>query len=146
VTTSLILEQMMVGYQEGLRYPGRGPGEIKSHYSCSHAEAGIEAQVASSGVGRIEGVSATILIGKSFRPLSAPEKQEVDRLFGTERVQKLNTDLHGRHKNDAVRVRDAAYRVKGCGSLGRLRFALLQEIGSIVMARSVSALSILNKR
>ncbi len=78
---------------------------------------------------RIEDVSPTIPIGKSFWPLSAPERREIDKLFCTEGVQKLVTGLHNRHKSDEVRVRDAAYWVKGCSSLGRFRFAVLLEVG-----------------
>jgi uncharacterized protein (DUF2252 family) len=74
-------------------------------------------------------VSPTIPIGKSFWPLSAPERREIDKLFCTEGVQKLVTSLHNRHKSDEVRVRDAAYWVKGCSSLGRFRFAVLLEVG-----------------
>jgi uncharacterized protein (DUF2252 family) len=130
VTTARILEQMMEGYKEGLRHPGASPGKSNATTPVRIVlKQALKRKWHHLASERISGVSPTIPIGKSFWPLSAPEKQEVNKLFGTERVQKLITDLHGRHENDKVRVRDAAYWVKGCSSLGRLRFAVLLEIG-----------------
>jgi uncharacterized protein (DUF2252 family) len=130
VTTARILEQMMEGYKEGLRHPGASPGKSKATTPVRMVlKQALKRKWHNLASERIKDVSPTIPIGKSFWPLSAPEKREVNKLFGTESVQKLITDLHGRHENDEVRVRDAAYWVKGCSSLGRLRFAVLLEIG-----------------
>jgi uncharacterized protein (DUF2252 family) len=49
----------------------------------------------------------------------------VRRLFGTEDVRRLVTSLRAREDTAAVEVLDAAYWVKGCSSLGRLRLAVL---------------------
>jgi uncharacterized protein (DUF2252 family) len=130
VTTARILEQMMEGYEEGLRHPGASPGKSNNttpvYIVLKQALKRKWHHLASE---RIEDVSPTIPIGKSFWPLSSAEKRQINELFGTKGVQKLITDLHGRHENDKVRVRDAAYWVKGCSSLGRLRFAVLLEVG-----------------
>jgi len=130
VTTARILEQMMEGYEEGLRHPDASPGKSNATTPVRIVlKQALKRKWHHLASERIKDVSPTIPIGKSFWPLSAPEKREVNKLFGTESVQKLITDLHGRHKNDQVRVRDAAYWVKGCSSLGRLRFAVLLEVG-----------------
>ena len=44
-------------------------------------------------------------------------------------MRKLITSLHNRDDKDEVKVLDAAYWVKGCSSLGRLRYAVLLGIG-----------------
>jgi uncharacterized protein (DUF2252 family) len=130
VTTARILEQMMEGYKEGLRHPGASPGKSNATIPVRIVlKQALKRKWHHLASERIKDLSPTIPIGRSFWPLSAPEKREIDKLFGTEGVHKLITDLHGRHKNDEVRVRDAAYWVKGCSSLGRLRFAVLLEIG-----------------
>jgi hypothetical protein len=44
-------------------------------------------------------------------------------------MRRLVTSLKGRDEEDRVEVLDAAYWVKGCSSLGRLRFSVLIGIG-----------------
>ena len=39
------------------------------------------------------------------------------------------TGLQGRELSDAVTMVDAAYWIKGCSSLGRLRFAVMLRVG-----------------
>jgi uncharacterized protein (DUF2252 family) len=41
----------------------------------------------------------------------------------------LVTSLHERDESDKIRVVDAAYWMKGCSSLGRLRYAVLLRVG-----------------
>jgi len=130
VITARILEQMMEGYEEGLRHPDARPGRSNATASVRIVlKQALKRKWHNLASERIKDVSPTIPIGKSFWPLSAPEKREIDKLFGTEGVRKLVTGLHNRHKNDEMRVLDAAYWVKGCSSLGRLRFAVLLEVG-----------------
>jgi uncharacterized protein (DUF2252 family) len=130
VTTARILEQMVEGYAEGLHHFGRSARKSSATTPVRIVlKQALKRKWHHLASERIEDVSPTIPIGKSFWPLSTPEKREIDKLFGTEGVQKLVTGLHNRHKNDKVRVRDAAYWVKGCSSLGRFRFAVLLEVG-----------------
>ena len=67
---------------------------------------------------RIEDQKPTIPLGKRFWPLSAAERRAVEQLFDTERLRKLATSLRSRNDDAVVEVRDAAYWVKGCSSLG----------------------------
>jgi uncharacterized protein (DUF2252 family) len=78
---------------------------------------------------RIDDVRPTIPLGKRFWPLSPEERCSIQRLFDTERLRKLVTTLRSRDDDADVEVRDAAYWMKGCSSLGRLRFAVLVEVG-----------------
>lgn len=79
---------------------------------------------------RIEDARPTIPKGKKFWPLANEERQEVELIFATEEARKLVvTSLRGRPDDAAVEVLDGAYWVKGCSSLGRLRYAVLLGVG-----------------
>lgn len=78
---------------------------------------------------RIEGVKPEIPLGKRFWPLSSEEADAVRDLFTDPKVQGLATMLRWRDDGVSVRVIDAAYWLKGCSSLGRLRMAVLVAIG-----------------
>jgi uncharacterized protein (DUF2252 family) len=78
---------------------------------------------------RLDDTKPTIPFGKSFWPLSDDEKREIKLLFATEEVRRLATSLRHRKDHARTEVLDAAYWVKGCSSLGRLRFAVLLGVG-----------------
>ena len=78
---------------------------------------------------RIEDVKPSIPLGKCFWTLANSEKRDISRLFGSEEVRKLITSLRRRKNKSRVEVLDASYWMKGCSSLGRLRFAVLAEVG-----------------
>ena len=79
---------------------------------------------------RIEDPSPSIPIGKSFWPLLKSEKTVIDRLFRQEALRALLTRLEHRDSDSPVILLDAAYWVKGCSSLGGLRFVALAGVGS----------------
>jgi len=56
------------------------------------------------------------------------EDQAIRDLFTDEEVRKLVTSLKSRPDDARIEVLDAAYWMKGCSSLGRLRFAVLLEV------------------
>jgi len=129
VTTAHMLEEMTLGYEEALAE--EDPDFRSQRPNCVRA-------VMRQAVGRtwenlarerIADVRPTIPLGKRFWPLSTEERGEIERIFPTEEVRRLVTALRSR-KNDArVEVLDAAYWMKGCSSLGRLRFAVLLGVG-----------------
>jgi uncharacterized protein (DUF2252 family) len=71
----------------------------------------------------------TIPLGRRFWPISEDERREIERIFATEDVRLLVTALRSRENDARVEVLDAAYWMKGCSSLGRLRFAVLLGVG-----------------
>jgi uncharacterized protein (DUF2252 family) len=75
-------------------------------------------------------VKPTIPLGERFWALSPEEKEEIARLFDTAEARKLITSLKHRDDDAKVRVLDAAYWMKGCSSLGRLRYAVLLGVGA----------------
>lgn len=78
---------------------------------------------------RIEEIVPIIPLGKSFWPISKEERDAIESLFEIKTVSHLATSLSSRDENAAVKVLDAAYWVKGCSSLGKLRYAVLLDVG-----------------
>lgn len=78
---------------------------------------------------RIADTDPTIPLGKNFWPLSRSEKTGIKNLFRLAEVRALVTALKSRDNDDKIEVRDAAYWVKGCSSLGLLRYAVLLCVG-----------------
>jgi uncharacterized protein (DUF2252 family) len=78
---------------------------------------------------RIEDIDPAIPLGRRFWPLRREEKTEIKKLFQREETRRLITSLRARDDRDPIKVLDAAYWMKGCSSLGRLRFAVILGIG-----------------
>jgi len=133
VTTALMMEQMVEGYQQALttRRAHKSP-----KYSSKLRPVETVLRQAESrewrhlAQERIEDVKPTIPLGERFWALSTEEKDEIAKLFETEAARKLITSLKHRDNDAKVRVLDAAYWMKGCSSLGRLRYAVLLGVGS----------------
>ncbi|MFM0738077.1 DUF2252 domain-containing protein [Paraburkholderia xenovorans] len=76
---------------------------------------------------RIEDLEPSIPLGPRFWPLAKSERREIESLFEKSSLARLATVWRGGDEAD-VEVLDAAYWVKGCSSLGRLRYAVLLDI------------------
>jgi uncharacterized protein (DUF2252 family) len=77
---------------------------------------------------RIEDLEPSIPLGPRFWPLAKSERREIEALFEKRALARLATVLRGRGEDADVEVLDAAYWIKGCSSLGRLRYAVLLDI------------------
>ena len=66
---------------------------------------------------------------QNYWPISAAERADLKALIATEDVRTLVTSLKKRNASDQVEMLDAAYWVKGCSSLGLLRYAILLRVG-----------------
>jgi uncharacterized protein (DUF2252 family) len=132
VTTAHMLEQMMIGYQLALRGP-RAQNLIESDKpECikvvmRRATARTWKHLAKE---RLAVVKPTIPRGERFWALTKQESRAIDELFQNEAVRKLVTSLKSRPDDAQVEVLDAAYWMKGCSSLGRLRFAVLLRVAN----------------
>jgi uncharacterized protein (DUF2252 family) len=132
VTTAHMLEQMMIGYQRALKGP-RAQNQIESDKPegikvvMRRATARTWKHLARE---RLQDVKPTIPRGERFWPLTKDESKAIDALFKDDRVRKLVTSLKSRPDEAAIEVLDAAYWMKGCSSLGRLRFAVLLRVGT----------------
>jgi uncharacterized protein (DUF2252 family) len=129
VTTARMVEEMMQGYQQALaqtRKPvlkekGAEPIQVLLKRAVRRRWKHLAEE-------RIDGVSPKIPLGERFWALSGKEKTEISELFTEEPVRELITSLQSRKSDAEVKVVDAAYWMKGCSSLGRLRYAVLLKI------------------
>jgi uncharacterized protein (DUF2252 family) len=131
VTTAKMLEQLMEGYAQAFSdeasdsdFQHQRPATIKIAMRRSMRRSWKEL-----ARDRIEDVRPNIPLGKRFWPLRRDEKIESKRMFEREKVRRLVTSLRSREGDDSIEVLDAAYWMKGCSSLGRLRFAVLVGVG-----------------
>jgi uncharacterized protein (DUF2252 family) len=129
VTTAKMLEQMMEGYEEALA--GADPDLRSRRPECVRVvvRQAVKRTWDHLAKERLEDTHPTIPLGKRFWPLADEEKREIERIFSTEEVRLLVTALRSRKDDANVEVLDAAYWMKGCSSLGRLRFAVLLGVG-----------------
>ena len=128
VTTARMIEEVVNGYSLALRDPG--PDD-------SVPEPGVVSSVRREAVGRkwkhlanerIDDVTPTIPLGRKFWALTEEERGSIAALFETEEVRRLMLVLDARADDTELKVVDAAYWMKGCSSLGKLRFAVLVEL------------------
>jgi uncharacterized protein (DUF2252 family) len=129
VTTALMIEQVLRGYVQALL---KKPSKVSEkdvapvHLIMKQA---LNRKWRHLAEERIEDVTPHIPLGERFWALSPHERKEIDRLFNLDEVRKLITSLKARKEDSKVEVIDAAYWMKGCSSLGRLRFAVLAGVG-----------------
>jgi uncharacterized protein (DUF2252 family) len=133
VTTALMMEEMVHGYQSALisghaKKAAKNAKQLRPIEEVLHQATKREWRHLAQE--RIEDVKPTIPLGERFWALSPEEKTEIANLFETEEARKLITSLKHRDDDAKVRVLDAAYWMKGCSSLGRLRYAVLLGVGA----------------
>jgi uncharacterized protein (DUF2252 family) len=125
-----MLEQMMAGYEKSFEPDFDEETDIEEpkavELTSKQAAAASWTTLAKE---RIEDVRPTLPLGRRFWPITKSETREVEKLFESEEMHGLATMLRSR-KNDArVKLLDAAYWMKGCSSLGRLRYAVILRVG-----------------
>ncbi len=130
VTTARMLEQMTLGYEKALAGKGGGPRGRRPECVQVVMRKAVARSWTSLAYERTEDTAPTIPLGKHFWPLNAKGSAlEVERIFSAEDTRRLVTSLKSRKDGARVKVLDAAYWVKGCSSLGRLRIAVLVGVG-----------------
>lgn len=126
-TTAEMLEALLNGYRRGLLRPSIEDDAAANRPRAvqSLLERSLRRRWKHLARERLDDPTPDIPLGKRFWRISAKERAALTALVETPDVQRLVTAVS--HRDDDVRVRllDAAYWVKGCSSLGRLRFALV---------------------
>jgi uncharacterized protein (DUF2252 family) len=129
VVTAHILEQVIEGYQNALRQDADGIEDAPKSIRMA-----LKKSVGRSwkhlAEERLEDRKPTIPLGSKFWKLARPERDAIGELFRSPKLLQLATSLRSREDNAKVEVVDAAYWMKGCSSLGLLRYAVLLGIGS----------------
>ncbi len=130
ITTSKMLEQIMEGYKRAFE----PEFDAESVFEQPKPIRQVTRQAASASwktlaAERIEDKRPILPLGRRFWPLAKAEKHQIEKLFAGEEMRNLATLLRSRDAAADVKLADAAYWLKGCSSLGRLRYAVLLEVG-----------------
>jgi uncharacterized protein (DUF2252 family) len=129
VTTARILEQVIEGYQAALRHDADTIEDAPDTVQVVMKQSVARSWKALARE-RLEDPKPTIPLGAKFWPLSRTERDQIEQLCKTPALRHLATSLRSREDDAPVEALDAAYWMKGCSSLGRLRFAVLLGIGN----------------
>jgi uncharacterized protein (DUF2252 family) len=129
VTTAVMIERLLEGYRSGLlhRKMERAGNDIEPVRILM--KQALHRKWRHLARERIEDTSPRIPLGKRFLELTKTERGEIERIAAEEETRRLITCLKFRNDEDPIQVLDAAYWLKGCSSLGRLRCAVLVGIG-----------------
>jgi uncharacterized protein (DUF2252 family) len=121
VTTAVMIEQVVAGYERALTSPGRrDPARLPPsvHFVMRQAVRRSWKHLMRE---RLEDVTPTIPLGSRFWPLSRKEARAASEMMAKPELQALFASSEG----SVTELLDAAYWMKGCSSLGKLRLALL---------------------
>ena len=126
VTTALMIEQMVDGYEAGLAGESLAPDEDSAPKNVRRVlKQALRRRWKDLARERIEDPRPTIPLGRRFWPMSDSERDAILALAADEELRRLVTGLQHRPDDAAIEVLDGAYWMKGCSSLGRLRYAVL---------------------
>jgi uncharacterized protein (DUF2252 family) len=130
VTTAHMMEHMIEGYGQGISRRRSLDGQVaKPEAVRVLMRRATERTWRHLARERLEDIKPNIPLGDRFWPLAKAESRAIERLFDDHSVRRLVTSLKSRKDHAKVRVLDAAYWMKGCSSLGRLRYAVLVGVG-----------------
>ena len=132
VTLVQMLEEMVDGYEHALAAPRRTTAVTDADELApirSVLEQSRKRSWHHLAEERIEDVTPQIPLGERFWALDKPERAEIDTLFKDKTVVAKVLSLKGEPEETRLEVLDAAYWMKGCSSLGRLRYAVLLGVG-----------------
>jgi len=135
VTTAFMMEQLIEGYTSAIeaQLSQADPSEDASTTLPASVQLVMQAAMKRSwkelASERLDDGAVRFPIGKRFWKLTKDEKNEIRRLFEIGSVSRLATLLSYRNDDVPVELVEAAYWVKGCSSLGRLRYAAILGVG-----------------
>ncbi|AWB22613.1 MULTISPECIES: DUF2252 family protein [Methylobacterium] len=128
VVTARMLEEMVRGYANGLAGPGGDGVPPEPDVVRTVRRQALGRRWKHLARERLKDVEPSIPLGRKFWALDETERDALGDLFEEEQVRGLLLALNGRGENADIRLIDAAYWMKGCSSLGFLRYAALVRI------------------
>jgi uncharacterized protein (DUF2252 family) len=132
VTTAHMLEQMMIGYQRAMKRAATDKIIESDKPECIRVvmRRAMSRTWKHLARERLKDLKPNIPRGERFWPLAKEESTAIRQLFEQEDVRQLVASLKSRPTDAHIDVLDAAYWMKGCSSLGRLRFAVLLNVSN----------------
>jgi uncharacterized protein (DUF2252 family) len=125
VATARMIEALVEGYADGLSHDADDSPEKRPRIIRDLLQRSAKRRWKHLAAERMENVEPVLPIGDNFWPLSRDERGALEALFASDAVREMVASLYGPGRRDGLEVLDAAYWVKGCSSLGRLRYAVL---------------------
>ncbi|MEH3106429.1 MAG: DUF2252 family protein [Sphingomonas fennica] len=125
VTTARMIEEMVDGYAAAIGDPTSGAAGVEPGVVRSVRRDAIKRRWKHLAKERLEAVDPKIPLGRKFWALDAPERQALEEVFADAEVARLILSLDHKDKERRIRFVDAAYWMKGCSSLGLLRYAVI---------------------
>ena len=127
VTTARILEQLMAGYESALAdqdavADGNEPRIVRTMINHS-----VRRRWHHLALESLDGKKPTLPKGDKFWPLSKAENADIAALFDDLALPTLFGSVEGNEPMQG-KILDTAFWVKGCSSLGRLRYAITLKV------------------
>lgn len=126
VVTAQMIEALYAGYVYALEHNGKASDQLQKpvliHTVMKNAFKRTWQSLAEE---RLNGLKPEITLGKKFWPLLKKEQKEIISVFNQQDIQDLVTMIGHRDESAELKVIDSAYWVKGCSSLGLLRYIVL---------------------
>jgi uncharacterized protein (DUF2252 family) len=130
VTTAYMLEAIMDGYEAAFEHDfdeaqdnPEPPDAVR--LAMKQATRRTWKQLAKE---RLEDTRPKIPLGEKFWPASSEELQALESIFEDRSIARLATMVKSREDEATVELLDSAYWMKGCSSLGLLRYAVLLRV------------------
>jgi uncharacterized protein (DUF2252 family) len=131
VATAHILEHLMLGYETAMAGDFDRDGEKAARPKAIRGllNRSVRRRWRHLAEERLDTVKPMVPLGKRFWALTDEERRALADLFRVNDIRATLTKLKSRDSDDDVSLVDAAYWVKGCSSLGRLRYVAMVRIG-----------------
>jgi len=129
LTTALMIEVMIDGYIHGLLGHKAQNDSMKISAVEEVMKSASYRKWRHLAADHIQDARPEIPLGIKLWPLTPEERDGLVALFENSEAPFLSESINGGSKDAAIKVLDAAYWVKGCSSLGRVRFAVLIGVG-----------------
>jgi len=128
ITMARMIEHFMEGYTEALMAsPGHEAVDVPEPV-LGILRRSLQRRWKNRAEERLEDITPEIPKGRRFWPLDEREQAAIAALCAGRKIRELVTKCRGRREDASLKVVDAAYWVKGCSSLGRLRYAVLLRV------------------
>jgi uncharacterized protein (DUF2252 family) len=144
VTTARMIETIMDGYESAFEHDfdetedsPKAPDAVK--VVMKRAARRTWKHLAKE---RLENTRPKIPLGRRFWPVTEEERQSIESLFANSAISRLATMVKSRDDDAKVEMIDVAYWMKGCSSLGQLRYAVL--LGVTDKGSSTAELSLMD--
>jgi len=126
--TARMIEEMLIGYEAGLlAADGQTPVEEPAVVATVKREA-LGRKWRHLAEERLASVKPSIPLGNKFWAVSDEEKWNIGLLLDSQPVKSLILSINKRSERARVELVDAAYWIKGCSSLGKMRYAAIVHI------------------